>query len=124
MFAHARESVVPGIWQDISAPKTMITIFFTFRPLVVLEALPKWTKFNQDYIIQSIFPPLYREKTRISPRTGFPAFSVQMNNLMCQNDRTILRSLPREALNDPHTHFIRQTSVRATFGCLAFSSTT
>jgi hypothetical protein len=56
MFAHSRESAVPRIGQDIPGQKTMITIFLTSTRLLVLEARPKGTKFNQNYCIHAIFP--------------------------------------------------------------------
>jgi transposase len=89
MFAESRANVVPRIRRDISGPKTMVTIFFTSRRLLVLEALPKGTKFNQDYFIDAIFPGLYNEKTRISHKSNFPAFSVHMDNSMCHNGHKV-----------------------------------
>jgi hypothetical protein len=62
MFPDSRENVLPRIRQDISAPETLSTIRFTSRRLLVLEARPKDTKFNQDYFIRDIFPRLYRGK--------------------------------------------------------------
>jgi histone-lysine N-methyltransferase SETMAR len=103
MFADSRESVTPRIRHDISTPKTMITIFFTSRRLLVSEALPKGTKFNQDYFIQYILPGLYREKTRISRKTGFPAFSVHMDNSMCHNGRKVSDIFARRSIERaPH----------------------
>jgi histone-lysine N-methyltransferase SETMAR len=89
MFADSRESVGPRIQRDISAPKTMIPIFSTSKRLLVLEALPKGTKFNQDYFIQCRFPRLYPEKRGISRKTRFPAFSVHMDNSMCHTGRKV-----------------------------------
>jgi hypothetical protein len=44
MFAGSRESVVPKIRRDISGRKIVLTIFFTSKRLLVLEALQKGTK--------------------------------------------------------------------------------
>jgi hypothetical protein len=41
MFADSRESIVPRIRQDISAFKTMITIFFTSKRLSGVGCLPR-----------------------------------------------------------------------------------
>jgi hypothetical protein len=79
MFADSRENAMPRIREDISAQKTMILIFFTSRRLLVLETLPKDTKFNQDYCIQGQFPWLYSDKTRISG----------MDNSMCHHGRKV-----------------------------------
>jgi hypothetical protein len=72
MFVNSRESAVPRNRQDISGEKTMITIFFRTTRLLVLEALPKGTKFDQGYFIHAIFPGLHNETTRISRKKGLP----------------------------------------------------
>jgi hypothetical protein len=46
MFATSAREVVPKTKQNIFAKKTMITIFFTSTRLLVLNFLPKNTKFN------------------------------------------------------------------------------
>jgi hypothetical protein len=86
--------------------------------------LLKGPKIQQDYFIQWILPRLKSEKTRISRKTGFPAFSVLMNNSMCHNGRKVSEKSPREALTESHTHPTLQASVRVTFGSLEFPSTT
>jgi hypothetical protein len=46
MFATSVREVVSRTKQNISAKKTMITIFFTPTRLLALDFLPKGTKFN------------------------------------------------------------------------------
>jgi hypothetical protein len=48
MFARAPSEVIPRAQQTIGAKKTMITIFFTARQLILLNVLPKGSKFNQQ----------------------------------------------------------------------------
>jgi hypothetical protein len=62
MLADSRESVLPRIPQDNSGQETMITLFFTSTRLLLLEALPKDIKFNQDYFLQAILSGLHNEK--------------------------------------------------------------
>jgi hypothetical protein len=50
MFVSFRDAVTPRIRPDIST-KTMLTIFFTSRKLVILDALPKGHKYSQDYFV-------------------------------------------------------------------------
>jgi hypothetical protein len=103
MFAGSKESVVPRIRHDISGQKTMLPIFFTSTRLLVLEALPKATKFNHDYFIDAIFPRLYNEKRRISRKEGFLAFSVHRNNSMCHNgNKTSEKLAKRNIERAPH----------------------
>jgi hypothetical protein len=61
MFAWAPSEAVPRIWQTIGAKKTMITIFFTARQLIVVDVLPKGSKFNQHYFVDYLFPDLATE---------------------------------------------------------------
>jgi hypothetical protein len=58
MFATSAREVVPGTKQYISAKKTLITIFSTSTRLLVLNFLPKGTKFNQDDFIDTVAPNL------------------------------------------------------------------
>jgi hypothetical protein len=103
MFAGSRESVVPRIRRDISGQKTLLTIFFPSRRLLVLKFPPKGTKFNQDYFVDAIFPGLYNEKKRISREEDFPAFSVHMDNSICDNDHKISEKLVHRSIErDPH----------------------
>jgi hypothetical protein len=59
MFAPSAREVVPRTQQNISVKKTTVTIFFTSTRLWVLNLLPKGTKFNQDYFIDTVLPNLY-----------------------------------------------------------------
>jgi hypothetical protein len=49
MFAAWREKVTPFVRTQLGIQKVMITVFFASATLIVREALPKGTKFNQDY---------------------------------------------------------------------------
>jgi hypothetical protein len=63
-----------------------------------LEVLPTGIKFNQDYFIDAIFPGLYNEKRRMSRKEGFPAFSVHMDNSMCQKGNKISEKLAKRSI--------------------------
>jgi hypothetical protein len=118
MVATSAREVVPRNEQNISAKKTMVTIFFTSTRLLVLNFLQKGTKFNQDYFIDTVLPNLYSEKRRIARRKGLPSFSVHMDNSMCHNGAKITENLRRDTLRELLTHLIHHTSARVTFGYL------
>jgi ABC-type sulfate transport system permease component len=80
MFAESRESVVPRVRHAISGQKIMIAIFFTSAPFLVLEAVPKGMKFNQDYFIEAVLLGLSTEKRRVSRGKCISVFSVYMDN--------------------------------------------
>jgi hypothetical protein len=118
MFTTSAREVVPWTKQNISAKKTMVTIFFISTRLLVPNFLPKGTKFNQDYFIDTVFPNLYNEKRRIVKRNGMPGFSVHTDNSMCHNGAKITENLKRDTLRELLTDLIQQTSTRVTFGHL------
>jgi hypothetical protein len=66
MFATSAREVVSRTKQNISAKKNIVTIFFTSTRLLVLNFLPKGTKFNQDCFIDTVLPNLYSEKKQIA----------------------------------------------------------
>jgi hypothetical protein len=78
MFATSAREVVPRTKQNISVMKTIVTIFVTSIRLLVLNFLPKGTKFNQDYFINTVLPNLYNEKRRIARRKRLPSFSFHI----------------------------------------------
>jgi hypothetical protein len=53
MFAKSPGSVVPRTRKEIGMKKTIFTIFFTNRKLLIAEHLPKGQKHNQDYFVSS-----------------------------------------------------------------------
>jgi hypothetical protein len=61
MFVRAPSEGVPRTRQTIGAKETMIPIFFTASQLILLDVLPKGSKFNQQYFIDSVFPDLKTE---------------------------------------------------------------
>jgi hypothetical protein len=89
--------------------------FFTSAGLLVLTFLPKGTKFNQDYFIDTVLPNLYSEKRRIARRKGLPSFSVHMDNSKCQRS---LKNLRGDILRELLTLLIHQTSASVAFGYL------
>jgi transposase len=65
--------------------------------------LPKGTKFNPDYFIDTVLPNLYSEKRRIARRKGLPSFPVHMDNSMCHNSAKITEKLEkRHIARAPH----------------------
>jgi hypothetical protein len=96
MFATSAREVVPRTKQNISAKKSMVTIFFTSTRLFVLNFISKGTMFNQDLFIDTVLPNLYSEKRRILRCKGLPSFSVHMNNSVCHNGAKITEKLEKK----------------------------
>jgi histone-lysine N-methyltransferase SETMAR len=67
------------------ARKIMIMIFFTARQLILLDVLPKGSKFNQQYFINYLFPDLKTKNLNYRRRMPLATFWVRMDNSMCHN---------------------------------------
>jgi hypothetical protein len=102
MFATSARGVVLRTKQNISAMKIMVTIFFTSTRLLVLNFLPKGTKFNQDYFIDTMLPNLYSEKIRVARRKCLLSFSVHMDKSMCHNGAKITEKLEKRHVARAH----------------------
>jgi hypothetical protein len=74
MCARAPSEVILRTRQTIGAKKTMITIFFTARQLVLLDVLPKGSKFNQQYFVDYVFPDLKTENLNFHRRMMLATF--------------------------------------------------
>jgi hypothetical protein len=68
MFAKSPHDVTLRTKRGIGVKKTMFTVFFTTRKLLIADDLPKGQKYNQDYFISHILPELEREKMRYKRR--------------------------------------------------------
>jgi hypothetical protein len=63
----------------------MATILFTGRELIVLDVLPKDSKFNQLYFIDYIFPDLKSANLNFRRRKPGSTLWVHMDNSTCHN---------------------------------------
>jgi histone-lysine N-methyltransferase SETMAR len=83
--------------------KTMLTVFFTSRRLIVLEALPKGTTFTQHYFVSDILPHLDGEKLRYRRNNPGQEFSLHMDNSQCHNAKKITGKLQKKRITRaPH----------------------
>jgi hypothetical protein len=67
----------------------MITISFTAGQLILLDVLPKGSKFNQQYFIDYVFPDLKMDNRNFRRRMP-PAIWVHMDNSMCHNGSKVV----------------------------------
>jgi hypothetical protein len=80
MFAKSPPDVKPRTKTGIGVKKTMFTIFFTGRKLLITVDLPEGQKYNRDYLISDILPELEREKMRYRWRKQSPAFHAHIDH--------------------------------------------
>jgi hypothetical protein len=70
--------------------QTMITIFFSAHQLILLDVLPKGSKFNQQDFIDYVLPDLKTENRSFRRRMPLATFWVHMDNSMCHNGSKIM----------------------------------
>jgi hypothetical protein len=109
MFAQAPFDVIPRTRQTIGARKTMITIFFVVPQLVLLDALPKGSKLNQQYFIDYVFPGLQMENRNLRRRMPLATFWVHMDTSMCHNGLKVVQNWTSITVHDCRTYPIRET---------------
>jgi hypothetical protein len=68
MFAGSPVDGIPRMRQAGGANKTMITLFFTPRKVIVLDVLTKGHKYNQQSFVDYIFPDLEKANLSFHPR--------------------------------------------------------
>jgi hypothetical protein len=61
-------------------------MFFTARQLILLDVLPKGSKFNQQYFIDYLFPDSKTENRNFRRRMPLATFWVHMDHSMCHNE--------------------------------------
>jgi hypothetical protein len=84
----------------------MITLFFTGRKLIVLDALPKGRKYNQLYFVQNIFPESKEENRICRRRNSELTFWVPMDNSMCHNGSKVESKFGKHGLlRIPHPSY-------------------
>jgi hypothetical protein len=107
MFARRHEEVISRHRPGMSIKKVMIAIFLTARQFIALDALPKWQKYNQEYVIQNILPPLLHEKLHFSRQKIAINFSGHMDNSIYHNGHRVIDELRRltilRALHPPYS---------------------
>jgi hypothetical protein len=103
MFARSRDHAATRTKDADRTKKTMLTVFFTNRRLIVLEALPKGTTFTQHYFISDILPDLDGEKLRYRRKNPGQGFFLNMDYSKCHKAKKITGKLQQKHIRRaPH----------------------
>jgi hypothetical protein len=85
MFASSAADVILRTRQAVGVKQTLIAVFFTATKLIMLDVLPRGSRFNQLYFIPNIFSDLKTANLNfLRQKTGL-TFWVHMDNYMCHN---------------------------------------
>jgi hypothetical protein len=80
--------------------------FFTARQLILLDVLPKGSKFNQQYFIDYLLPDLKTENRNFHCRMPFATFSVHKDNSICHNGSKVVSKFDKHHIARlPHPHY-------------------
>jgi histone-lysine N-methyltransferase SETMAR len=108
MFAVSRDLAATRTKDADRTRKIMLTAFFTSSRLIVLESLPKWTTFTQNYFISDILPDLDSEKLRYRRKNPGQELFLHMDNLKCHNAKKITGKLQKKHISGaPHPPYSR-----------------
>jgi hypothetical protein len=85
------------------ARKTMITVLFTAKKLIVFDALPRGNTLNHPYFTNSIFCDLKTANPNFRRQKTAPTFWMRMYNSMCHNGSKIMSKIKRKHISRmPH----------------------
>jgi hypothetical protein len=96
MFAPLRNVAATRTNDADRTKKIMLTVFFTSRRLIVLEALLKDTTYAQHCFISDILPDLDSEELRYRHKNPGQEFFLHIDNPKCHNAKTITGKLQKK----------------------------
>jgi len=108
MFASSPAEVTPRVRPSISCKK-VITLCFMANGRLILDALPKGSKSNQDYFIDNLLPALNQVRTGNARHKVAPTLMVHMDNSMRPNGAKITEKMSLKGLgvSTPSSLFTR-----------------
>jgi hypothetical protein len=80
------------------AQKVMIPLSFTANGRLLLDALPKGSKSNQDDFIDNLLPALNQARTGNAHHKGAPTLKVHMDNSMFYHGAKMARNMSLKGL--------------------------
>jgi histone-lysine N-methyltransferase SETMAR len=79
--------------------KTIITMFFTAKKLIVLDVPPISSTFNQPYFINNIFPDLKTANLNFRRQKTGSTLWVHMDNSMCHNWSKVMSKMKKSHIS-------------------------
>jgi hypothetical protein len=81
----------------------MTTLFLTARKLIILDILPKYHEYNQQYFVNYVCPNLKKVDLSFQRRMPESTFWAHMDNSMCHNGSKVMsKFLKRQVSRCPH----------------------
>jgi hypothetical protein len=99
MFARSATDVIPRTRQAVGAKKTMITMFFTAKKLIMFDILPRGSTFKELYFINNIFPDFKIGNMIFRPQKTRSIFWVHIDNSMCHNGSSITSKIKKNDIS-------------------------
>jgi histone-lysine N-methyltransferase SETMAR len=103
MFVKSPREVISRTRKEMGVKRTLFTIFFTNRNVLIAEYVPTGQKYSQDYFMSDILPELEREKLRYKRRKQGVTLYVHMDHSKSHDGRKIRATFDtRSLVRSPH----------------------
>ena len=66
--------------RNIGSEKYMISIFWNFNDLFIIEIVPEGESFNSEFVTKTLFPKLEKVPTYHRPTRGLKSFVLHLDN--------------------------------------------
>jgi hypothetical protein len=90
MFASFPVEMTPRVWASISSKIVMIALFLMANRRLILDAVPKGSKYNQDCLIANLLPALGQVRAGNAHHKAAKTLMVHMEGSMCHNGAKIM----------------------------------
>jgi hypothetical protein len=98
MFASSHAEVAPRVRPSISCNTVMVTLFLTTNSRLILDALPKGYKYNQNDFIDNLLPALNQVRIRNDRHKVASTLMMHMYNSMRHNGAKISEKMSLKRL--------------------------
>jgi histone-lysine N-methyltransferase SETMAR len=97
-FARSAADIIPRTRQARER-KTMITVFFTAKKLILFDVLPRGSTFNQLYFINNVFPEFKTADLNFRCQKTGSTFWVHIDSSMCHNESKVTSKIKKNHIS-------------------------
>ena len=79
--------------RTIASQKTMLTVFFGYRGIVLIKILPNGKRFNSQYMVEEILPSLEQKVLKFRPKSGLKGIKLNLDNARAHNSKLTMQKI-------------------------------
>ena len=79
--------------RTIASQKTMVTVFFGYRGIVLIKILPNGKRFNSQYMVEEILPSLKQKVLKFRPKSGLKGIKLHLDNAKAHNSKLTMQEI-------------------------------